>query len=331
MKTDAVALFALDRDDDLGDRMAARLGLTLAGLERRDFEDGEHKIRPTESVRGRDCFVLAGLHGNGRQSVNDKLCRLAFCVGTLKDAGAGRVTVVAPYLCYSRKDRRTKPRDPVTTRYLAQVLEAVGIDLMVTLDVHNLAAFQNAFRRPTEHLEARPLFVRHFASLIGEAVPVVLSPDIGGMKRAERFREGLARAIGREPGVGFMEKQRSGGEVSSAGLVAAVRGRVVVIVDDLISSGTTLRMAAEGCREQGAVAVYAAATHGVFAAEASKVLADPVFDGIVVTDSIPPFRLDPGLLGNGGKVTVLDTAPLLAEAVRRLHEGGSIVELVEEG
>jgi len=261
--------------------------------------------------------------------VNDKLGRLAFFVAPLRDAGAGRVTVVAPYLCYSRKDRRTKPRDPVTTRYFAQMLEAVGTDRVVTLDVHNLAAYQNAFRRPTEHLEARPLFVRHYAERLGDEVPVVLSPDIGGMKRAERFREGLARAIGREPGIGFMEKQRSGGLVSSAGLVAAVHGRVVVIVDDLISSGTTLRMAAEGCREHGAVAVHAAATHGVFAEGASAVLGDPVFDGVVVTDSIPPFRLDPGLLGEGGKVTALDTAPLLAEAVKRLHEGGSIVELVE--
>jgi ribose-phosphate pyrophosphokinase len=332
MSLDNLALFALDANSAAGGRVAAALGVSLAPHEIRAFEDGEHKGRPLGSVRGRDCFVLASLHGDGTHSVNDRLCRLMFFAAALKDAGAARVTAVAPYLCYSRKDRRTKTRDPVTTRYLAQVLEAVGIDRVVTMDVHNLAAFENAFRCPTVHLEARPLFIGHFVQALGlkdtgTVAPVVLSPDIGGMKRAERFRQGLEKELGRPVGIGFMEKQRSSGQVSSAGLVAAVQGHPVIIIDDLISSGGTMLMAAIGCREQGATSVHVAATHGVFAKGADKVLGDSAFDGVVVADTIAPIRLDPGLVQD--RVTVLDTAPLLAQAIRRLHLGLPVSELVE--
>src|SRR5690606_10337866 len=125
------------------------------------FEDGEHKIRPLTSVRGRDVYVLSSLYGETDRSPDEKLCRLLFFIATLRDNGATRVTAVVPYLAYARKDRRTQSRDPVTTRYVASLFEAVGVDRVVTLDVHNLAAFQNAFRCRTEHLEARMLFVRH--------------------------------------------------------------------------------------------------------------------------------------------------------------------------
>lgn len=141
----APLLFALQSTRELGDRVAAALGVPLSPHEERGFEDGEHKVRPLVSVRGHDVFVLQSLYGDADQSPNDKLCRLLFFTGALKDAGAARVTVVAPYLCYSRKERKTKSRDPVTTRYVASLFEAVETDCVVTLDVHNVAAFQNAF------------------------------------------------------------------------------------------------------------------------------------------------------------------------------------------
>jgi ribose-phosphate pyrophosphokinase len=319
-------LFALEASRPCGETIAAALGIALSAHEERGFEDGEHKARPLVSVRGRDVFVVHSLYGEPGQSVNDKLCRLLFFLGAIRDASAGSVTVVAPYLCYARKDRRTKFRDPVTTRYVAQLFEAVGVDRVVTLDVHNLAAFQNAFRCRTEHLEARMLFVKHFAPMLRDGSVVVLSPDEGGLKRVNSFRYALGIALGREVPSGFMEKHRSRGVVSGEALYADVKDRTVLILDDLISSGTTLLRAAEAARAGGAKKVYAAASHGLFMPGAEKMLANPALSSVVVTDTVSPFRLDPALAQR--KLTVLTTAPLVAEAIRRIYSGASIAELM---
>ncbi len=321
-----MSLFALAASQPLGDAIAARLGVALAAHEEREFEDGEHKSRPLESVRGSDVYVVQSLHGDGQQSPNDKLCRLLFFLGALRDAGAARLTAVAPYLCYARKDRKTKPRDPVTTRYVAALFEAVGVDRVVTLDVHNLAAFQNAFRCSTEHLEARPLFVRHLLPQLAAEQVTVVSPDAGGVKRADRLRESLERALAREVGSAFMEKLRSAGVVSGERLVGDVAGRVAVIVDDLISTGTTLARAAAACQRGGARRVLAVATHGLFAAGAVRTLAESALDSVVVTNSVQPRRLDPD--DERLKLVVLDATEILAPAILRLHSGGSIEELL---
>src|SRR6187455_2239428 len=146
MTQQRLRIFAPAATAEFGEAVSRVLGQPLAAHEERDFEDGEHKIRPLDVVRDADVYVLQSLHGGPRESANDKLCRLLFFIGALRDAGAARVTVVAPYLCYARKDRRTKPHDPVTTRYIAQLFEAVGAEAVVTLEVHNPAAYENAFR-----------------------------------------------------------------------------------------------------------------------------------------------------------------------------------------
>lgn len=321
-----LALFALGATRPLGEAVARGLGVTLGAHEEREFEGGQHKARPLESVRGRDVFVVHSLHGDAGQSCNDKLCRLLFFIGALRDAAAAHVTAVVPFLCYSRKDRKTKPRDPVTTRYVAALFEAVGTDRVVTVDVHNLAAFQNAFRCRTEHLEARRLFVEHLAPrLRGDAVAVV-SPDLGGVPRAEALREALARALGRDVAAAFVEKRRSEGVLSGEALVGDVAGRTVLLVDDMIVTGSTLVRAAQACRRAGATRVLAVAAHGVFTPDAARALADPALDSVVVLSTVPPSALPADLVER--KVVVLDAAPLLAEAIRRLHEGGSLVELM---
>jgi ribose-phosphate pyrophosphokinase len=320
-------LFALEASREFGARVALALGVPLAAHEERSFEDGEHKSRPLVNVRGRDVFVVHSLYGDAEQSANDKLCRLLFFVGALKDAGSGRVTALVPYLCYARKDRKTKPRDPVTTRYVAALFEAVGTDRIVTLDVHNLAAYQNAFRCGTDHLEARRLFVEYLGPKLGASDVTVVSPDAGGLKRADAFREALGQALGRELPLAIMEKYRSAGVVSGATLVGDVAGRVAILVDDLVSTGTTLVRAAAACQERGAVRVIAAATHGVFTGEANAHLASPALSELVVTDTIPPFRLTDPVVRK--KLVTLECAPLFAEAARRIHEGGSLVELLE--
>jgi len=204
-----LVLFALGDSRAFGDVVARHLDDALAPHEERDFEDGEHKTRPLTNVRGRDVYVLANLAGESQQSANDRLCRLLFFVATLKDAGAVRVTAVAPYLCYARKDRQTKSRDPVTTRYVAQLFEAVGTDHVITIEAHNLAALQNAFRCDTDHLDANMLFATHFQKVVSEEEVAVVSPDMGGVKRAELFRERLEAMLGRAVAKGFMDKQRS--------------------------------------------------------------------------------------------------------------------------
>jgi len=323
----SLAVFALNSSCDFGALVCAHLGISLSTHEEREFEDGEHKARPLESVRGKDVFVIQSLYGDARQSVNDKLCRFLFFLGALRDASAERVTAVIPYLCYARKDRKSKSRDPVTTRYIAALFEAVGVDHAITLDVHNLAAYQNAWRICTDHLEAKKSFVQHFVPLIGNQNVVVVSPDVGGVKRAEEFRQALAGALHSDVHSAFLEKYRSGGIVSGNAVIGEVTGKVTIIIDDLISSGTTLVRAAIACQERGATTVYGAASHGVFGSTASATLSNAALEGVVVTNTIPPFRLDSNLAHR--KLTVLDVSPLFADAIRRIHSGGSIVDLLE--
>ncbi|MGE0081218.1 MAG: ribose-phosphate diphosphokinase [Thiohalomonadaceae bacterium] len=311
-------LFALEASRPLGEAVAHALDITLSPHEERRFEDGEHKSRPLANVRDRDVYVLQSLHGLGGQSVDDKLVRLLFFVGALRTNGAARVTVLAPYLCYSRKDRRTQANDPVTSRYLATLMEAAGTDRVVTLEAHNVAAYQNAFRCASEHLEARHLLAAPVAEAAGSDDLVVLSPDLGGIKRAEAFRELLMQHVQRPIGAGFMEKYRSRGVVTGERLVGDVDGRTVVIVDDLIAGGTTLRRAAEACMRAGARRILAAAAHGVFGAAAPENLLAPAIERIYISDSVPP-ELAPAPLRP--RLAVVSCAALLADAVRRLHLG----------
>lgn len=326
MNAGDIQLFALSESREFGARVGAILGQPLGGHEERQFEDGEHKTRPLQNVRGSDVFVIQSLYGEPGNSVNDKLCRLLFFIGALKDASAQRVTAVLPYLCYARKDRKSKSRDPVTTRYVARLLEAVGTDRVMTLDVHNLAAYENAFRCGIDHLEATRLFVEHFAPRLANEEVVVVSPDIGGIKRAEQFRQALSRRLGREAGSAFLEKYRSAGIVSGQAVIGEIQGKVAIVVDDLISTGGTIRRAVTACRQRGAKTVYAAASHGIFVGEAAQLVADPGLERLVITDTIPPFRLAPDLVR--ARLVVLDTAPLFAEAIRRIHDGGSLVDLL---
>jgi ribose-phosphate pyrophosphokinase len=322
-------LFALGSSRDYGEKVARHLGIELAAHEERDFEDGEHKARPLESVRGADVYVIASLYGDAALTVNDKLVRLLFFLGAVRDAGAGRVTAVVPYLCYARKDRKTKSRDPVNTRYTAALLEAVGIDAVLTVDVHNLAAYQNAFRCHSEHLEARPLFVDHFSGqLAADEQVVVVSPDIGGVKRAGAFREALAHRLERPLDSAFMEKKRSAGVVSGEAVVGEVANRTAIIVDDMIAGGTTLARTVEACQARGARRILAAASHGLFVADAEAKLAQPGLERLVITDSVAPFRLSDDFIAS--RLTVLDGSAQVAEAIRRLHENGSIVELLAD-
>lgn len=330
MHTKTLSIFALEGSREYGEKIAKALDIKLGVHEERNFEDDEHKIRPLESVRGKDVHIVHSLHGDEKQSPNDKLCRLLFFIGAVKDAGAAQVTAVIPYLCYARKDRQTKSRDPVTTRYVAKLFEAAGTDRILTIDVHNLQAYQNAFRCRTEHLTCKSLFAAYFAEKIGHEKVTIISPDIGGLKRAEEFKTALEEHFKTIIPIGFLEKKRSEGVISGTETVYGnVQGRTVIIFDDLIASGGTMQRAAKTCRKQGATRIYAAATHGLFTGTANETLSSPVFDGIIVTDTVPPFRLLNAAARD--KLDMIDSATFTAAAIIQMHENGSVTTLNEKG
>jgi ribose-phosphate pyrophosphokinase len=313
-------LFSLDPDSRLAPALAADLDETLAHHEDRAFEDGEHKLRPLVDPRGDDVYVISSLHGGPRDSPHDKLCRTLMFIATLREHGAARVTAVVPYLAYARKDRQTKPFDPVTQRYVAQLFEAVGTDQLIVLEAHNPAAFQNAFRCPTVHLDAHPVFDAVVQELAGEQRLAVASPDPGGVKRALLWREHLSERLARPIGFAMVDKRRSSGLVSGSKLVAGeVDNMTVLLLDDLIATGETMRRAADALRHAGASAVVAFAAHGLFIEPAAQVLAAPNVDRLFVTDSVPPFRL-PAAGPVAHKLKIVSAVPLFARAIRDCHE-----------
>jgi ribose-phosphate pyrophosphokinase len=322
-------IFAPDNSRAVAERIAAALGVELASSEEREFENGEHKMRPLTQVSGRDVYVFAQLCGDPAASANDKLCRLLFFIGALKDAGAASVTACLPYLPYARKDRRTKSSDAINLRYVAQLFEAMRTDRIVVLDVHNLAAFENAFRIPTIPLDAAPLFAAHFRELGLASDWVIASPDIGGVKRAHHLRDVFEAHMASPIASAFMDKQRSSGVVRGEGLVGEVTGKRVLLLDDMISTGTTMARAVAACREAGAIEVHIAATHAVLQSAAMRLFtaSDAMQrpQSVVVSNSVAlpnEFRaLIPAPLA------VIDIAATFAEVVRRLSVGDSVGEL----
>lgn len=309
-------LFALEATRELGGAIARELGQSLALVEERTFEDGEHKVRPQVDPLGQDVYVVQSLHGGPTASGDEKLMRLLMLVATLRDHGARRVTAVVPYLAYARKDRRTQPFDPVSMRVVAQLLEAVNLDALITLEAHNRAAFDNALRLRAIHLDPGALFAAAVEPLLGSEPVVVASPDIGGIKRVQLWRELLEARCGRPLGQAFVDKRRAAGVVSGGTLVAGeVRDATVLLLDDLIASFGTLARAAETLHAAGARRVLAFAAHGLFAGNAAVTVQASRIERVFVTDTVPPFRLagTPALK----RVEVLGTAPLFAAEIRR--------------
>ncbi|MGZ5937378.1 MAG: ribose-phosphate diphosphokinase [Rhizomicrobium sp.] len=318
-------VFVLNATKEFGDAVARAGGVIPGNHEERTFEDGEYKVRPLEAVAGCDVYVVQSLHAGPSDTTDGKLNRLLFFIGALKDAGAARVTAVTPYLCYARKDRRTKWQDPMTLRYVASLFEAVGTDAIVTVDVHNDVAFENAFRCRTIALTAAPLFVDYAKNLTDDRLCVV-SPDPGGVKRTQLFREVLEQACGFAIARGFVEKRRSAGVVEGELFVGDAKDATVLIVDDLVSSGGTLLRAARAVRAQGARRVIAFATHGLFMPGTAEVLADGAIDRLVVTDTVPPFRLSD--IAARQKIDIVSAVGLFAQAIDRLHRNQPLDDLL---
>ena len=323
-------VIALGDSRAFGERVCSELGVGLFPVEERGFPDGEHKLRPLQSVRAKNVHVISSLHSSSVESVNDKLCKLLFFVSALKANGAAHVTTHVPYLAYSRKERHTKTRDPVTSQYVARLFEAAGADCVVTLDVHNIAAFQNAFRIPTVHLDTRKLFTDQILQRHGKTGLCVMSPDPGGIKRAQLFREMLEARSGTEVTFAFAEKRRSAGVLTGSMFAGDTSGRVVIVMDDIIASGSTMLRAAQVARQNEARRVILCAAHGLFGVGADDAMADGAIDEILITDSVQAGRLgSPPALQ---KTSVASVAGLFAKCIEALEGKGTISRLLgDEG
>jgi ribose-phosphate pyrophosphokinase len=321
--------FALSESADFARRVCEEAGLPLCPLDEHRFEGGEFKFLPLESVRGRTVVVLQSLAGTDALPVGERLTRLLFLLLGLRDAGAERRVVLLPYLTFAREDRRTQLRDPVTSRYVAELLEAAGASQLVTLDVHNPAALDNAFRIPVDHLSAVPMLVDHFATRFGSEELTVVSPDVGGIKRVQVFRERLIARLGRAVGIAFIEKRRQNEVLSGGTLVGDVRKQTALILDDLAATGETLARAAKACHQAGAAAIYVAVTHTPVTAGINSVEALDSISGLVVTDSTGFNTAPPGTATAPSKRTTLTVAPLFGQATRRLLARKPLSPLLE--
>jgi len=309
--------------------VAGRLSISLAASEEREFEHGEHKLRPLQEVRGQPVFVVHSIHGDSLASTNDRLVRLLFLVGALKDAGAATVTACVPYLAYARNDRHAQPQNVATTLHVARLFEAVGCDRVVVLDVHNEAAFDNAFRCETIRLEANAVFADSVASPAHGDRLVVVSPDSGGVKRAEQFRTRVEAETRSRVDLAFMHTLREAGKLSGETLVGDVAGADVLVYDDIIASGATAMRTVKAARRAGAKSVRVFATHPVFTAEAIQLFGDGGPDSVTVSDSVPVRGQYASLLQ--GCLRIRSVAPLFAEVIQRLHRGESLIGLARTG
>ncbi len=257
--------------------------------------------------------------------MNDHLIRMLFFIATCRDHGAAQVTAVAPWLPYARKDRVTKARDPVSSRYLAQLFEAVGTDTLVTVDVHNLAAFQNGFRCRTINLDTLRLFAFEILRQESDAQVTILSPDLGGVKRAELLRQAVERVCNKPAGFAVVEKHRSEGVVGGSLFAGEVAGHDVWIVDDMIESGETMLRAAQACRQHGARSVHLLATHAFCGGPVMQRLLDPANASLTVTDTAGLITLP----APDARFRTLSVAPMIGQCLARMHTGQPVSPVLD--
>ena len=300
---------------ELTERIAREINIPLAEMQVTRFADGEFDVKIGESVRGKDVFVVQPTC----HPVSDNLVQLFIILDALHRASASRINAVIPYYGYARKEKKTQARDPISAKLMANIMEMAGADRVITVDLH-AEAIQGFFDIPVDALTASKILARHARERHGSGL-VVVSPDTGGTARAR----GLARLL--DAPIAIIDKRRPrDDDVEILNVIGDVEGRPCVVIDDLISTGSTLVGAAKALRANGAVRVDVVATHGVFSNGAIQRLHEAPIDEICVTDTIP-LRDGPISFDDAPKLRVLTVAPLIAEAIVRVHEGRSVSEL----
>lgn len=306
-------LFSGNSNPRLAEAIARNIGIKLGDAEMRRFSDGEIHIRLNESVRGSDVFVVQSTS----QPVNEHLMELLVMVDALKRASAKTINVVVPYYGYARQDRKARSRDPITAKLVANLIETAGAHRVIAMDLHAMQ-IQGFFDIPVDHLLGVPILGDYFKSK-SLLAPIVVSPDHGGVVRARRLADELQAPLA------IIDKRRPEPNVVEVmNIIGDVSGRTAILIDDIIDTAGTIALAAQALKEAGARELYACCTHPVLSGQAlARLEASPIKE-VVVTDTIP--LRDPSA---STKVRVLSVAPLIGEAIVRIHEQQSISKLFE--
>ncbi len=309
-------LFSGRANPELAARIAGKLGVDLGPVTLKTFSNGEVYCRYEESIRGADVFIIQPTCANPERglSANDALMELLFMIDAAVGASAHRVIAVTPWFGYSRQDKKSAPREPISARLAARMIEAAGADRVLTMDLH-AGQIQGFFTKPVDHMTALFMLTQYFDDL-GLTDLVVVAPDAGRVKLNKKF----ASKVGAE--LAILDKERPAQQVAEIGYVIGdVRGKTAVIVDDMIDTAGTLKAAAQTVLDEGAARVYAAATHPVLSGNAYENLAASSFERIVVTDTIP---LRAGAPDN---IRQLSCAELLTDSIRRIFTDDSVSEV----
>jgi ribose-phosphate pyrophosphokinase len=301
---------------ELAEAIAAELDTALVHTDARTFANGELYIRYDESVRGCDAFVIQ----SHTSPINEWLMEQLIMVDALKRASAKRITVVAPFYPYARQDKKGRGREPISARLVADLFRAAGADPLMYVDLH-AAQIQGFFDGPVDHLFAMPVLMEHMRKMLDPATLTVVSPDMGRVRVADIWSDKLGAPLA------IIHKRRDPmvhNQVTVHEIVGDVKGRVCLLVDDLIDTGRTIVSAAEALKKNGATRVVVAATHAVFSPPAVELLSSAHIDSVVVTDTLPlpeEKRFD--------KLTVLSIAPLLARAIHEVFDDGSVTSMFD--
>ncbi|MBL8859183.1 MAG: ribose-phosphate pyrophosphokinase [Planctomycetes bacterium] len=297
----------------LAQAIADQLSIRLAAAHVGRFPDGEIDIKVNDDLRGTDCFVVQPTC----PPVNENWAELLLLLDCLRRSSAGRITAVLPYYGYARKDRKDEGRVPISAKVVANTLIACGADRVLALDMH-AAQIQGFFDVPVDHMYAKPALLTAVRKL-GLENPVVVSPDVGGIKMARAYAKSLDNAE-----LAIVDKRRlSGSHVAVEHVIGDVEGRNVLIVDDMISTGGSISEAARVVRENGARKVVIAATHGILCGPAVERLDAAPIDKLLITDSVPPRQKAPK------NIEIVSVAPLLARAIMNIHRNASVSSLFE--
>lgn len=309
-----IVVFTGNSNISLVDRICENLGIEKSACTVSTFSDGEISIDIGVSVRGKDVFVIQSTSS----PVNTNLMELLILIDALKRASAGRINAVIPYYGYARQDRKTKAREPITSKLVADLLTKAGADRVVAMDLH-AGQIQGYFDIPVDHLTAIPYLARYFKDIIKEDDFVVVSPDLGGVTRTRKFANELNLPIA------IIEKRRPKANVSEVmNIIGDVDGKSVILVDDIADTAGTITKAADALKSRGAKYVYGAATHGVLSGPAIERIENSSLEKFVITDTIElpeEKKID--------KIDVVSVAPIFASAIRRINTSASVSEMFE--
>lgn len=308
---DDLKIFSGNANRPLAEKICQHLGVTLGEAVVGKFSDGELMVEFRENVRGKDVFVVQPLS----VPCNEYLVELLLMVDALKRASAACITAVVPYYAYARQDRKTGPRVPISAKLVADLITTAGANRVLTMDLH-AGQIQGFFNIPVDHLFAAPVVLDYIRERFGADV-VVVSPDAGGVERARAFAKRLHTSLA------IIDKRREGPAIKAMTLIGNVWGKEAIILDDMINTGATVTMAAELLIRHGARGVHACITHPVMARNAVSNLQGSLLQSLAVTDSIP---LEPEAAALE-KIQVLSVAPLLGEAISRIHSQDSVSSL----